>query len=330
MECLPQTGLSAGTTITLVAIALALIAAAIVLIAKSRRTRTGALMALGLVGLLGALPLAGAPNAAAGVDCNGANAVYVTETATETAAGPTVNTTTTETADGTVVTLPGSTVTRTADGSVVTLPGTVVTLPGSTVTETAPGGTETLPGSTVTETAPGAVETVTETATETADGPTVTVTETAPRECAAPPAWLTAHTTQGGWLQGESYAVTADDNSTGAGGDGALAQIEEILTRGTVDGQALCDLKITWVQSIVQRGEPDNTMGRTLTYTGWNHSSNGPLHLAFDAGEWGQQPWFDWNNLNTTITAQLSFTQTGGGTGSSEITLSGPFQVAMP
>ena len=294
MECLPQTGLSAGTTVALVAIALALIAAAIVLIVKSRRARTGALMAIGLAGLLGAPPLAGAPNAAAGVDCNGANAVYVTSTATETAAGPTVSTTSTETADGATV----------------------------TVTETAEGGVETLPGSTVTETAPAV--TVTEA------GPTTTVTETAPRECAAPPAWLTAHTTQGGWLQGESYTVTADDNSTGAGGDGALAQIEEILTRGTVDGQALCDLKITWVQSIVQRGEPDNTMGRPLTYTGWNHSSNGPLHLGFDAGDWGQQPWFEWNNLNTTITAQLSFTRTGGGTGSSEITLSGPFLVAMP
>ncbi|MDR2256813.1 MAG: hypothetical protein LBE25_12565 [Arthrobacter sp.] len=319
MECLPETGLSAGTTITLVAIALALIAAAIVLIIKSHRARAGALMALCLVGLLGALPLAGAPQASAGVDCNGANAVYVTETSTETAAGPTV------TADGTVVTVPGSTVTATADGAVVTLPGTVVTLPGSTVTQTAPGSTETLPGSTVTETA-----TETATTTATAAGPTVTVTETAPRECAAPPAWLTAHTTQGGWLQGESYEVSADDNATNAGGEDALAQIEEILQRGTVDGQALCDLKITWVQSIVQRGEPDNTMSRTLTYTGWNHPSNEPLRLGFDAGDWGQEPWFEWNNLNTTITAQLSFTRTGGGAGSSEITLSGPFQVALP
>lgn len=242
MECLPQTGLSAGTTVAIVAIALALIAVAIVLIVKSRRARTGALMAIGLVGLLGALPLAGAPNAA-----------------------------------------------------------------GATVTETAV--------STVTETAPG---------------PTTMVTSTAPRECTTPPAWLTAYTTQGGWLQGESYVVQADEDTTGAGGGDALARIEEILTRGTVDGQALCDLKITWVQTITQSTEPDNTMGRTLTYTGWNHASNGPLHLAFDAGEWGQQPWFEWNNLTTTITAQLSFTQTGGGTGSSEITLSGPFQVAMP
>ncbi|RII41070.1 LPXTG cell wall anchor domain-containing protein [Galactobacter valiniphilus] len=250
MECLPQTGLSAGTTVAIVAIALALIAVAIVLIVKSRRARTGALMAIGLVGLLGALPLAGAPNAAAGTDCNGANAVYITSTATETAAGPTVSATTTET-----VTADAATVTHTAAGA--------------TVTETAV--------STVTETAPG---------------PTTMVTSTALRECTTPPAWLTAYTTQGGWLQGESYVVQADEDTTGAGGGDALARIEEILTRGTVDGQALCDLKITWVQAITQSTEPDNTMGRTLTYTGWNHASNGPLHLAFDAGEWGQQPWF--------------------------------------
>lgn len=140
MECLAETGANGPLLFGIIALALLAIVGAVLLIVRNRQHRNGALLALGLIVGLGLLPLASAPNAHAGVDCNGQEAA------------PAVTVTTTETAPAVTQTEPGTTVTQT----------------GPTVTEPGVTSTETQTGPTVTETGPA----VTTTATVT--GPTVT------------------------------------------------------------------------------------------------------------------------------------------------------------
>ena len=151
MECLAETGANGPLLFGIIALALLAIVGAVLLIVRNRQHRNGALLALGLIVGLGLLPLASAPNAHAGVDCNGQEAA------------PAVTVTTTETAPAVTQTEPGTTVTQT----------------GPTVTEPGVTSTETQTGPTVTETGPA----VTTTATVT--GPTVTTTSAPePQVCA--------------------------------------------------------------------------------------------------------------------------------------------------
>lgn len=112
MECLAETGANGPLLFGIIAIALLAIAGAILLMVRNRKGRTSALLALGLIAGLGLLPLASAPNAQAGVDCNGNNAApAVTVTTTEPGTDTTTTATATETAPGTTVTETGPTVT---------------------------------------------------------------------------------------------------------------------------------------------------------------------------------------------------------------------------
>lgn len=151
MECLPETGLSSGATLSLLLIALAALTLGTLLIVRSRRARTGTLLIAALIGGAGLLPLGSAPSAHAGIDCNGTNAVYITETA------PGTTSTTTETT------------TKTAAPSTITQAPVTVTQAPSTVTHTA---TETVEGPTTTQTVEGPTTTITitETATVTPSG----------------------------------------------------------------------------------------------------------------------------------------------------------------
>lgn len=119
MECLAETGANGPLLFGIIAIALLAIAGAILLMVRNRKGRTGALLILGLVAGLGLLPLACAPNAHAGIDCNGKNAAPAV-TVTTTAPGTDTTTTATETA-------PGATSTATETGPTVTETGPTVT-----------------------------------------------------------------------------------------------------------------------------------------------------------------------------------------------------------
>lgn len=134
MECLAETGANGPLLFGIIAIALLAIAGAILLMVRNRKGRTSALLALGLIAGLGLLPLASAPNAQAGVDCNGNNAApAVTVTTTEPGTDTTTTATATETAPGTTVTETGPTVTETGTDTTTTA---TVTVTGPTVTTT--------------------------------------------------------------------------------------------------------------------------------------------------------------------------------------------------